>query len=832
MDLDPQRNIGEGLTVEMRIMKKIKTSLGKIENWLRMSWYLFFYEKDVLKSAWILIDSKNGKDLGSNMLRIAEVLANDFAYKRYRLFISCSRDKRADIRAMMERYGLGRARLIRENGFRYARVAALARYLFTDTSFPLWFAKKDGQIITNTWHGTPLKMMGKDEKDRAFDMGNVQKSHLMADYLIYPSVYMKERMASAYFLDDLYKGKILYAGYPRNAVFSEPERGKMLRGDLGLESKKLYSYMPTWRGALRHIDIQENTDRVVGFLADLDKGLAEDEILFVRLHPFIGDTVSFSGYSHIRPFPGGYDPYDILNMCDCLVTDYSSVLFDYADTGRKVILFVYDKEAYMEERGMYVPIDTFPFPQVRQVDALLAELRTPKQYDDCAFRERFCPYDRKGVARDICRHIIQGENVFEEYEAEKNGRENVLIYSGSLKRNGMTTALLDLFKKIDLDKRNYYVTFRSQDLKEEPERVGLLPEDVGFYPIASTRNESLGEGIAAYLYYKKDVAAPLIMRKLDRYYRRLYRSSFGFSDFSCVIQYAGYGKGIINLFYQAPCRRVIFVHNDMVRELETKDNQHRLTLQRAYGGFERVAPVTEDICPPTRELGGTGARIQVVNNCHDYEGIHERADRELIFDEDTECTVSRERLREILDGSGKRFITIGRFSPEKGHGMLLEAFERYHEKEPESFLIIIGGYGELYAQTLSQAKALACGSHVVVIRSISNPMPILKKCDLFVLSSFYEGLPLVLSEADMLGIPAIATDIPGPRCFMKRYGGYLVPPDVDGILDGFLAFDRGEVKVMGVDHEAWDRTAVQQFEALFSERGEQREERALAREPR
>ena len=226
-------------------------------------------------------------------------------------------------------------------------------------------------------------------------------------------------MASAYFLDDLYKGKILYAGYPRNAVFSEPERGKMLRGDLGLEGKKLYSYMPTWRGALRHIDIQENTDRVVRFLADLDKGLAKDEILFVRLHPFIGDTVSFSGYSHIRPFPGGYDPYDILNMCDCLVTDYSSVMFDYADTGRKVVLFVYDKEAYMEERGMYVPIDTFPFPQVRQVDALLAELRTPKQYDDDAFRKRFCPYDRKDAARDICRHIIQGENVFEHFGVEQ-----------------------------------------------------------------------------------------------------------------------------------------------------------------------------------------------------------------------------------------------------------------------------------------------------------------------------------------------------------------------------------------------------------------------------
>lgn len=810
------------MTTEDGIMKKVKASLGKIKGWLRMSWYLFFYERDTLKDSWILIDSKNGKELGSNMLRIAEVLAKDPVYRKYRLFISCDRGKRADIRVMMDRYGLGRAKLIRENGFRYARVAALAGYLFTDTSFPIWFVKKDGQVITNTWHGTPLKMMGKDVKDRAFDMGNVQKNHLMADHLIYPSEYMKERMASAYFLDNLYKGKILYSGYPRNAVFFDPERGVELRRKLELEEKRLYSYMPTWRGVLRYIDTQENTDPIVNFLTELDKKLADDEIFFVRLHPFIGNTVDFSGYRHIRPFPRGYDPYDILNMCDCMVTDYSSVMFDYANSRKKVILFVYDRERYMDERGMYVSIDTFPFPQVRRADELLAELRAPKQYDDSGFRKRFCQYDRRDAAEGLCRHIIRGENVFEEYEADTNGRENVLIYSGSLKRNGLTTALLDLFSNIDLERRNYHVTFRSQDLREEPDRVGLLPEGVGFCPIASTRNESLGEGIAAYLYYKKDNAAPVVMKKLDRYYRRLYRSSFGFSDFSCAIQYAGYGRGIINLFLQAPCRRVIFVHNDMIQEMATRKNQHKLTLQRAYSEFEWVAPVTEDIYPPTRELGGDEANIQVVNNCHDYKGVVKKAKRALSFDSDTVCTVPLDKLQEILDSSAKKFITIGRFSPEKGHGMLLEAFERYYKEDPDSFLVIIGGHGELYAQTLTQAEALSCGSHVIVIRSISNPMPILKKCDLFVLSSLYEGLGLVLLEADTLGIPVISTDVPGPRCFMKRYGGYLVPPDADGIYEGFRAFDRGEVKVMGVDYKAYDREAVRQFEALFSETGGKR----------
>ena len=191
-----------------------------------MSWYLMFYEKDTLKEKWVLVDSKNGKDLGSNMLRITEELTHNPDYKKYRIFISCNKNKKSDIGKMIVQYGLNKVVLIREGGFRYARIVALAKYLFTDTSFPLWYAKKKGQVITNTWHGTPLKMMGKDVYNRAFDMGNVEKNHLIADYLIYPSDYMKDIMVSAYFLNNLYQGKILCSGYPRNSVFFHPKEAR------------------------------------------------------------------------------------------------------------------------------------------------------------------------------------------------------------------------------------------------------------------------------------------------------------------------------------------------------------------------------------------------------------------------------------------------------------------------------------------------------------------------------------------------------------------------------------------------------------------------------
>ncbi len=147
--------------------------------------------------------------------------------------------------------------------------------------------------------------------------------------------------------------------------------------------------------------------------------------------------------------------------------------------------------------------------------------------------------------------------------------------------------------------------------------------------------------------------------------------------------------------------------------------------------------------------------------------------------------------------------------------MLLHAFDRYHNENPDSYLIIIGGYGQLFERTVEQAGALASHKNIVIIKSMENPMPVLKKCDLFVLSSLYEGLGLVLLEADTLGIPVISTDIVGPRGFLQEHGGYLVKPDEEGIYQGMKAFDRGDVKAMNVDFEKYNQRAVQQFEKLF-----------------
>lgn len=796
-------------------MKLLKKYLRKIKNCIQMSWYTLFYDRREIKENWILIDSKNGKDLGSNLLRITEELTNNPSYNKYHVYLSCNKDKKELIKKMAEQYHLKGISILRENSFRYIKVIALAKYLFTDTSFPVWYAKKQGQIITNTWHGTPLKMMGKEVKNRAYDMGNVQKNHLIADYLLYPSDYMKDTMISAYFLENTYQGKVLCSGYPRNSVFFHKERGEQVRKNLGLENKRLYGYMPTWRGVLRQIDSKKITNQLEYYLVDLDEKLTDEEIFFVRLHPFISNTIDYSRYRHIQPFPEEYEPYDILNACDCLVTDYSSILFDYANSRKKIILFVYDRELYMDERGVYISIDSFPFPQVRTANALLEEMRRPKEYDDTAFCEKFCTYDEENTAEKLCRHIILGESVYEEFSAGGNGKENVVIYSGSLAKSGLTTALLNLLANADLEKRNYFITFRSASLRKFPERVSLLPEGVGFLPIASMEYKSVGEQLAIMWFYRKNKTNQWAQKKMDRFFARLYQRNFGQCNAKYVIHYAGYEKNVIQMFQQADVKRMIFVHNDMVSEIRTKGNQHEPTLKRAYHEYDKVVPVTTDIYPSTLELGQNKNNLQIVNNCHDYRAVLEKAAQPIEFQVDTVCNVTKEDVERILAEKGKKFISIGRYSPEKGHDMLIRAFDRYYKDHPDSHLIIIGGYGAIYQKTVDLAKSMASASHIILIKSVQNPMPILKQCDLFILSSLYEGLGLVLLEADTLGIPVISTDIVGPRGFMKEHGGYLVPMSEDGIYQGMLDYDQGKVKAMHVDYEKFNENSVNQFEKLF-----------------
>lgn len=810
------------------------TGKGLIRQALHMtkdSWYVYCMEKKKLDKHCILLESRNGEEAAGNILYMLRELSRE-DYKEYKVYLAVNKDKIPQVKKLLDRYAVYKTEIVERYGTAYFRLLATAGYLVTDTTFPKRFIKRQGQIYMNTWHGTSFKKLGRDTPDGAYAMGNVQRNLLMADYLVSPSVYALSRLSKAHDLENLYQGNYVMAGYPRNQVFFMEGEREALRKSLSLEGKKIYCYMPTWRGVVRERDAsregQSQLEAVKAYLDVLDKELTDEEVFYVRLHPFVGKELNCDNYRHIHLFPQGIDVYGVLSLADCLVTDYSSVFFDYANKKEgKIVLFLYDRENFQESRDYYLELSSLPFPIAGSAEELLSQLRSPKDYQDEEFRRTYCTCDGENASRELCRFLLFGEigNKISVEKAQGNGKKNLLFYVGGLRRNGLTTSFLNLMEYLEPEKDqadrkkgqeyNFYAAFQEEYLRDTPKRLEVLPDFLKLLPMSEGWNLTWMEAAASYLFYKKNMDNAFVRKYLKRFYKREYQRNFGFASFDWHMHFTGYERKVIGLFSEAPGKRGIFVHNDMLREIETRKNQHLLTLKHAYQDYDLVLAVSEDIYKRTLKLSGKKENLHIVNNCHAYRQVLARAKEEVSFNETTRCTVSLEGLKERLEQPVKKFITIGRFSPEKGHDMLLEAFARYHKEEPESMLILIGGGGELYEKTWEKAKSLKLAEAVILLFSVDNPMPILKKCDLFLLSSLYEGLGLVLLEADTLGIPVISTDVVGPRGFMKEHGGMLVPASPEGLLAGMRAFDRGEVRVLQVDYEKYNQKAVKEFLSLL-----------------
>ena len=372
-----------------------------------------------------------------------------------------------------------------------------------------------------------------------------------------------------------------------------------------------------------------------------------------------------------------------------------------------------------------------------------------------------------------------------------NNRENVLIMPGALQKNGITTACLSVLHNLDLEKRNYTVIFYRNAVNKNRLTLNLLPEQVTYLSMQGYGLMTVSETLAQALYFRLNLETKWIQKKMESYFSREVKRLLPHQHFEYLIHYTGYERKIIHLYSRMPnARRIIFVHNDMAQEYKLKGNFHMPSIRKAYGSFDKIAPVREGLTQSLRQAFPeiAGERLHVVHNVNDIAGIREKALNPLAFDADTQSTVE---LR------------------------LIRAFVSFMPDHPNAYLVIIGGYGSEFAKIRDMALEMG-GGRIFVIRSMSNPYPILAQSSAFFLSSLHEGLPMTIMEALILGIPVISTDIEGPADFLRQGYGTLVENTEAGIERGMRAFAQGGMRAEKTfDPEAFNRQALAEFEALF-----------------
>jgi len=227
--------------------------------------------------------------------------------------------------------------------------------------------------------------------------------------------------------------------------------------------------------------------------------------------------------------------------------------------------------------------------------------------------------------------------------------------------------------------------------------------------------------------------------------------------------------------------------------------------------------------PPARRIaesetvgGAKEPNFTLCRNVIDYKRVLTLGEEPITFDSTTLFNVDRNRLLAALASDKKKFVSVGRFSVEKGHARLIKAFERLHKEHPDTCLVIIGGHGDLWDKTIQLVRKSSCPNDIFLVQYMSNPFALIKQCDFFALSSLYEGFGLVLAEADVLGLPCFTVDIDGPRGFMQKYGGLLVENSENGLLAGMQACMDGTIAPrLNIDYEQYNQEAVAQFESII-----------------
>lgn len=273
--------------------------------------------------------------------------------------------------------------IVVENTLSYEQICAQAKYWFFNFRVADHICPKDDQVYVQLWHGTPLKRLGFDiaVSDNAMNSKEEIRDKYRIDaikfkYLLAPSAFAGGKFISAWNLKKIGKENvILEAGYPRNdfLINYTHEEVKRLRSNLKIpENKKIILYAPTWR------DNQHNAKMGYVYTPEVDfdklkENLGEEYVILFRAHYLVANSFNFKKH-------GGF-VYDVSNesdinrlyvISDLLITDYSSVFFDYANLRRPMIFYMYDLDDYANEiRGFYITLDELPGPIVQTQDKLL-----------------------------------------------------------------------------------------------------------------------------------------------------------------------------------------------------------------------------------------------------------------------------------------------------------------------------------------------------------------------------------------------------------------------------------------------------------------------------
>lgn len=485
-----------------------------------------------------------------------------------------------------------------------------------------------------------------------------------------------------------------------------------------------------------------------------------------------------------------------------------------------------------------------------------------------AARDRYCSLENGNAAARVI-DIVFRDNA-DDYEVRRDfsdGRVSVLIHLGGMLANGITSSALSLLDNIDHDRFDVSVTFPNSTSPDRLRLIALINPRVRLFPRLGGINGSKLH--VTPLLAVKGRSARQHQNSMSRHSDLLqaeWMRCFGASRFDHVVDFSGYAPFWVKFLGTRPSGSFsIWLHNDMRAEATNPGRTARLranveAVASLYSSADHLVSVSRALHEVNKKRLADCApadKFTYARNSINFERIHHlaygvasaphhefagpvhagtgrpktrppidltepnpvdlpsRVDRLVgsyglsnVRDE----VERRATIEEVLPPAPgvRTFVTAGRLSTEKNQTRLIRAFDLVHQENPDTRLVILGT-GPQFDRLTAVIDELGLASAVTLAGHKPNPYVVLANSDCFVLSSDYEGQPMVLLEALILQRSIVSTAFDSVRGALPEGSGLVVPREVRALADGMRAFLRGEVSTQPFDYVAYNSQATDEF---------------------
>lgn len=399
-------------------MKVLKSILRAIMLAYKRILYKIACLRTKVEDKTVFFESYQGRSFSCSPKAIFEEMRDSGEYTDYEFIWGLRDAKIHNFRKTMKKLmgassttGGGTITVHKYETYGYYKDLARAKYWIMNSNVRPFLKPRKEQVYVQTWHGTPLKKIGLDVPSSELDYSKEGKKF---SYMISPSKYCSEKYISAFGL----KGRediVLETGYPRNDAlftFDQAKVNSILR-ELDIpRNKKLILYAPTFRDN-KHSEISGYENATGLDFEKLKEQIGDEYIILFRAHYFVAKNMDFEKLDGFVIDVSNYeDVNDIYIVSDLLITDYSSVFFDYANLKRPIIFYMYDYEEYKSNaRDFYLDQSELPGPIAKTQSELVKAIEDARFFIPDArysmFNQKFNHLDGINKGIEVAKKIIK-----------------------------------------------------------------------------------------------------------------------------------------------------------------------------------------------------------------------------------------------------------------------------------------------------------------------------------------------------------------------------------------------------------------------------------------